>query len=69
MRISVIPVPDWCVACSSVVPEAINHELDGGRSIGHEYEIKLLGISIEESKSALPYSIDPVTGNGGGSRC
>jgi hypothetical protein len=63
VRVTVIPVPDGCVTRGGMVFEAVDDQFDGSGGVGGEDEVEVGGIGVEETKSALSNSVDPVSGN------
>lgn len=62
MRVSVIAVPHWCVARSSVVANAFDDHLDSRGGIRDEDKIELIRIGIKESKRPFPDLIHAMSG-------
>jgi hypothetical protein len=62
MRVTMIAVPDGCVARGGVVFEAIDDQLDRGSGVCSEDEVEFGRIGIEKSESAFTNGVNPVTG-------
>lgn len=62
MRVSVVAVPHWCIAGSSVVANAFHDHLDSRGGIGDENKIELIRIGTKESKRPFPYLIHAMSG-------
>ena len=69
MGIPVVPIPNWRVAGSGMVLEAVDDELDSGRGVCNKDKVKLFGISVEESKCSFPYGINAMSSYGRWGRC
>jgi hypothetical protein len=62
MRVTMIAVPDGCVARGGMVFEAIDDQLDRGSGVSSEDEVEIGRIGIEESESAFTNGVNSVTG-------
>lgn len=61
MRIPMVAVPDWRVACCSMITETIDHELYCCGCVCDEDKIKVFRIGIEEPQGTLTYRVDSVS--------
>ena len=61
MRVSVVAVPDWCIASGRVIPNTLDRHLNSSSRIGDKNHVELIRVGIEEAEGAFANRIDTVS--------